>query len=79
MYLIKRYKNRRVYDMIKRKYLNLRKVMALIKAGKGIKVVDKNSGKDITQKVLKKSFLQTGSISSLVRESFCAGLEALLH
>lgn len=80
MYLIKRYKDRRLYDTIKRKYLNLKKIITLIKQGEEIKVIDKNSGADITEEILKKSFLyHPFSLSSLIKESFCAGLDAFIQ
>ncbi len=48
MYIIKRYPNRKLYDTIKNKYINLVEISDLIRQGEEISVIDNVSGEDIT-------------------------------
>jgi polyhydroxyalkanoate synthesis repressor PhaR len=50
--LIKRYPNRRLYDTSAGKYVNLRDVGALVRAGTGVRVVDARTGEDLTRLIL---------------------------
>ena len=50
--LIKKYGNRRLYDTAGSRYVNLEDLAALVRAGKDVKVVDAQSGRDLTRVVL---------------------------
>jgi polyhydroxyalkanoate synthesis repressor PhaR len=53
-YVIKRYANRKLYDMQSKRYLTLDEVAILIRAGEEIQVVDADTGGDLTGQVLSK-------------------------
>jgi len=46
--LIKRYGNRKLYDVAKSKYITLDGIRALVQAGEDVRVVDNRSGEDLT-------------------------------
>jgi polyhydroxyalkanoate synthesis repressor PhaR len=50
--LIKKYENRRLYDVSNSRYINLDEVAHLLRAGHEVRVVDAASGKDITRLIL---------------------------
>ncbi|AGA32914.1 PhbF [Thioalkalivibrio nitratireducens DSM 14787] len=50
--LIKKYPNRRLYDTEESRYITLVDVQRLVQSGKDIKVVDTQSGEDITRGIL---------------------------
>ena len=50
--LIKKYGNRRLYDTVSSRYVNLDDIAGHIRAGREIRVVDATSGKDLTRVVL---------------------------
>lgn len=50
--LIKKYENRRLYDVTNSRYVNLDEVSRLLKEGNDVRVVDAASGKDITRVIL---------------------------
>ena len=52
MRVIKKYPNRRLYDTEKSSYITLAEVHNIIKAGKDFKVVDADTGEDITRSIL---------------------------
>lgn len=52
MRIIKKYPNRRLYDTEKSSYITLSEVHNIIKSGKDFKVVDADSGEDITRSIL---------------------------
>lgn len=52
MRVIKKYPNRRLYDTEKSVYITVADVLKIIRAGEEFKVVDADSGKDITRSVL---------------------------
>jgi polyhydroxyalkanoate synthesis repressor PhaR len=52
MRIIKKYPNRRLYDTEKSSYIKLAEVHDLIKKGEEFKVVDANSGEDISRSIL---------------------------
>ena len=51
-HLIKKYANRKLYDTRTSKYLTLVGIADLVRAGHDIRVVDRDTGNDITQVVL---------------------------
>lgn len=50
--LIKKYENRRLYDVTNSRYINLEEVAQLLRDGHDVRVVDAGSGKDITRLIL---------------------------
>jgi polyhydroxyalkanoate synthesis repressor PhaR len=50
--LIKKYPNRRLYDTEESRYITLLDVQHLVRAGQDVKVVDTQSGEDITRGIL---------------------------
>jgi polyhydroxyalkanoate synthesis repressor PhaR len=52
MRVIKKYPNRRLYDTEKSAYITIADVLKIIRAGGDFKVVDADSGEDITRSVL---------------------------
>lgn len=51
-HLIKKYANRKLYDTRTSKYVTLESIADLVRAGHDIRVVDRDTGNDITQVVL---------------------------
>ncbi len=52
MRIIKRYANRKLYDTHSSQYITLEQLAKLLERGEKICVIDKNSGKDLTQVTL---------------------------
>lgn len=50
--LIRKYENRRLYDVTNSRYVNLEEVAQLLREGHDVRVVDAASGKDITRLIL---------------------------
>jgi polyhydroxyalkanoate synthesis repressor PhaR len=50
--VIKKYGNRRLYDTVTSRYINLDDIAALIREGKDVKVVDAKTGQDLTRVTL---------------------------
>lgn len=50
--LIKKYGNRRLYDTVGSRYVNLDDLAALVREGKEVRVVDAESGRDLTRVIL---------------------------
>ena len=57
--VIKRYKNRRLYDTIDKKTIKLEDVASLVKKNVSFKVIDNKTGKDVTISVLARVFSDT--------------------
>jgi polyhydroxyalkanoate synthesis repressor PhaR len=57
-YVIKRYANRKLYDIQESRYVTLEGLEELIRAGKEISVVDANSGEDLTSVTLAQIILE---------------------
>ena len=58
-YVIKRYSNRKLYDTENSRFITLDDVQALIHAGKEIRVVDADSGADLTSVTLAQILLES--------------------
>lgn len=77
MRVIKRYSNRKLYDTEDKKYVTLDQIATLIRDGEDIKVVDNESGEDLTtvtlsqilveQEKRKEGFLPKGFLSDLIK------------
>lgn len=52
MRVIKKYPNRRLYDTARSGYITLNEVLQIVRSGEDFKVIDANSGEDITRSVL---------------------------
>ena len=50
--VIKKYENRRLYNMSDSRYVNLEELAALVREGKEVKVVDAKTGEDLTRVTL---------------------------
>jgi len=50
--VIKKYGNRRLYDTVTSRYVNLDDIAALIREGKDVKVLDAKTGQDLTRVTL---------------------------
>ena len=57
--IIKRYKNRRLYDTIDKKTIKLEDVASLVKKNVSFEVIDNKTGKDVTISVLARVFSGT--------------------
>jgi polyhydroxyalkanoate synthesis repressor PhaR len=55
---IKKYSNRRLYNTVHSRYLNLREIAELIRKGNTIEVVDATTGEDITKMILVQVILE---------------------
>jgi len=57
-YVIKRYSNRKLYDIQESRYVTLEEVEGLIRAGKEVSVVDAATGEDLTSVTLAQIILE---------------------
>ncbi|GAB4260366.1 MAG: hypothetical protein Kow0092_09170 [Deferrisomatales bacterium] len=55
---IKKYANRRLYDTVHSRYVNLKQIAELVKAGHTVEVVDASSGEDLTKVILTQIILE---------------------
>jgi polyhydroxyalkanoate synthesis repressor PhaR len=77
--LIRKYANRRLYDTVRSRYVNLADVRNLIAEGIRVRVVEQSSSKDITNSILLQiigsmerddgAMLTTGFLTDLIRAS----------
>jgi polyhydroxyalkanoate synthesis repressor PhaR len=77
--LIRKYANRRLYDTVRSRYVNLADVRNLIAEGIRVRVVEQSSSKDITNSILLQiigsmerndgALLTTGFLTDLIRAS----------
>ena len=59
MHLIKRYSNRKLYDASDRRQITLDGISGLVRAGEDVKVVDNDSGEDMTTVILSEILLES--------------------
>ena len=52
MHLIKKYANRKLYDTTDKSYLTMDRLAGLIKAGKEVKIIDNETGDDLTSSIV---------------------------
>ncbi|MGE0548326.1 MAG: polyhydroxyalkanoate synthesis regulator DNA-binding domain-containing protein [Kofleriaceae bacterium] len=64
--VIKKYGNRRLYDTEDSKYVTLDELAAKIRAGTDLRVVDAQSGADLTQATLTQVILETGNAAKFL-------------
>jgi polyhydroxyalkanoate synthesis repressor PhaR len=81
--IIKKYANRKLYDMEERKYVTIAAVEELVDEGVSVAVIDQETQADITDSVLKRSVskgtnprdLVRGQLASLIRSSLTIPME----
>lgn len=86
--LIKKYANRRLYDVAHGRHITLAKVRALLEQGETIRVVDDKTGKDITRHILLQiiaeredegeALLSTPFLQQLIR-FYGSGMQGLMN
>ena len=64
--LIKKYGNRRLYDTGDSRYVTLDELAAKIRSGSDLRVVDAQSGEDLTQATLTQIVLETGNAAKFL-------------
>jgi polyhydroxyalkanoate synthesis repressor PhaR len=64
--LIKKYGNRRLYDTADSRYVTLDEVAAKIRSGADLRVVDAQTGEDLTQATLTQIVLETGNAAKFL-------------
>jgi polyhydroxyalkanoate synthesis repressor PhaR len=64
--LIKKYGNRRLYDTGESRYITLDELSAKIRGGTDVRVVDAQTGDDLTQATLVQIILETGTSSKFL-------------
>ena len=65
MRIIKKYGNRRLYDTSRSGYVNLEDVIAMIRGGESIQVVEAKSGEDLTRHVLLQALMESSEAAGL--------------
>lgn len=66
MVLIKKYGNRRLYDTGDSRYVTLDELAAKIRSGSDLRVVDAQTGEDLTQATLTQIVLETGNAAKFL-------------
>jgi polyhydroxyalkanoate synthesis repressor PhaR len=75
MAVIKRYQNRKLYDLENKRYVTLEGIAEMIREGKEIQVIDNASGEDITTMTLTQIIFELErSQDGYLSESFLTGL-----
>ena len=64
--LIKKYGNRRLYDTSESRYVTLEELIGKIRAGSDLRVVDAQTGEDLTQATLTQIVLETGQAAKFL-------------
>ena len=64
--LIKKYGNRRLYDTSESRYVTLEELVTKIRSGSDLRVVDAQSGEDLTQGTLTQIVLETGQAAKFL-------------
>jgi polyhydroxyalkanoate synthesis repressor PhaR len=64
MHLIKRYSNRKLYDASDRRHMTLDGIARLVVSGEDVKVVDNDSGEDITTVILSEILVERERLSA---------------
>ncbi|MDA0712819.1 MAG: polyhydroxyalkanoate synthesis regulator DNA-binding domain-containing protein [bacterium] len=72
--VIKRYKNRKLYDMSSSSYITLAYVSELVKHGHEVMVIDEMTGEDITQVILAHVLLEEEKKVAKIPERLLRGI-----
>jgi len=59
MPVIKRYANRKLYDTSRKRYITLEEIAALVRSGEEVRVVDNDTGEDLTAVTLAQIIMET--------------------
>ncbi len=80
MHLIRRYANRKLYDTEERRYVSLHDIAELVRAGEEVRVLDHQSGEDLTattlSRIVQREKMGLPLLQSLIRMSSDAWLRA---
>lgn len=52
MYLIKKYANRKLYSITDKKYVTMKKISEIIRAGEDVSIIDNETGEDLTASIV---------------------------
>jgi polyhydroxyalkanoate synthesis repressor PhaR len=63
--LIKRYENRKLYDVADKRYVSLEAVAVLVRAGEDVSVIDNATGADLTAQTLAKVIVEESATTAL--------------
>jgi polyhydroxyalkanoate synthesis repressor PhaR len=69
---IKKYGNRKLYDVSESRYIAMSELKELIRAGDTLVITDSSSGEDITSQVLTKAIVEQGSGEMLTPDALHA-------
>jgi len=75
--VVKKYSNRRMYDTVRSKYVRLEELAQRIRAGEDIRVVDADSGEDLTHSVLVQLVVESRGAAHLLPEALLTRLMRL--
>jgi polyhydroxyalkanoate synthesis repressor PhaR len=68
--VIKRYDNRKLYDLEDKRYVSLREIAELVRSGEQVQVIDNHTGEDLTAETLTKVILEDSSSRPLLHPDF---------
>lgn len=74
MQTIKKYANRKLYHIDRKQYITLDGIAALVQAGEQVRVIDNESGDDITSQILAQVALQSRGEQGRLPTSVLTGL-----
>ena len=72
--LIKRYANRKMYNTETSRYITLKGIAALIEEGKEVRVIDKESGEDVTSVALSQILVDSERSNATIPNSLFSQL-----
>jgi polyhydroxyalkanoate synthesis repressor PhaR len=78
--ILKRYENRRIYNLQTKKYINLNDINEIIQKGEEVQVIDNKNGEDITNQILLQIIFNISlDKMSLLSTSFLHRIIAMQH
>jgi len=76
-YIIKKYSNRKLYDVKEKKYVNLSEISRLIREGAEVKVIDNETKEDITSLILARIIVEQEKSKKIMLPSILSPLKIL--
>ena len=76
-YIIKKYSNRKLYDVKEKKYVNLSVISRLIREGAEVKVIDNETKEDITSLILARIIVEQEKTKKIMLPSIFSPLKLL--
>ena len=76
-YIVKKYENRKLYDIQKKKYINLYGISKLIREGTEVKVIDNKNKEDITSLILAQIIVEQEKTKKVMLPSVLFPLDLL--